>query len=87
LRVRNLFDKEFEFKIRIRDLLLSLSIMLSRGKKRLNRIIEKHRRKLLLGIFFLIIFIGIVGAAVYNSMYMQSNIGVEPALIFLLGHT
>jgi len=51
--------------------------MLSRGKKRLTHIIKKHKRELLLGIFFFVIFVGIVGAAVYNSMYMQSNISVE----------
>jgi hypothetical protein len=51
--------------------------ILDRGRKGIIYIIESHKKELLFGILLLIFVVGIAAAAVYNSMYMQSEIGVE----------
>ena len=51
--------------------------ILNRARKVISHIIENHKKELLLGIMLLILFVAIAAAAVYNSMYMQSEIGVE----------
>jgi hypothetical protein len=56
--------------------MLNLSIISGKVKKYVNNIVEKHKRELLIGIFLLIIFVGIVGATIYSSMYAQGNISV-----------
>jgi len=58
--------------------------MLKNARKRIENTTRRNRKIMLfLGVFLASTLVGIVGAAVYNSMYMQSNIGVESAIIFL----
>jgi|YelNatPaOPRAMG01_1025707.scaffolds.fasta_scaffold177733_2 hypothetical protein len=40
-------------------------------------VLENHK-ELLLGIFVLALFVAVVTATVYNSMHIQSTVGVEP---------
>jgi hypothetical protein len=48
---------------------------IDKWKKLLDNTLKKHKVELLLGMFFLTALVGVVCAVVYNSMYMQSNIG------------
>lgn len=59
------------------------SSILDRRRKGIIHIIENHKKELLLGILLLILVVGIAAAAVYSSMYMQSEIGVEISFFFL----
>jgi len=52
--------------------------LLDRVIKDIGYVIRDHKKELLLGILLLILFIKIVMATVYNSMNIQSEIGVEP---------
>ena len=57
---------------------LNFALALKNVRRCISEIVKKDRRKILwlCLLIFTSVFIGIVGAAVYNSMYMQSNIGV-----------
>jgi hypothetical protein len=51
---------------------------LSRGRKGARHIIENHKKELVIGILVLMFLVAVAAAAVYNSMHLQSTIGVEP---------
>ncbi|MCJ7560861.1 hypothetical protein MUO79_09655 [Candidatus Bathyarchaeota archaeon] len=51
--------------------------IVDRGRKGIRYIIENHKKELMLGILVLTLFVAVTAAAVYNSMYMQSQIGVK----------
>lgn len=51
--------------------------ILHQGRKGIRYIIENHKKELIIGILVLMFFVAVTAAAVYNSMYMQSTIGVE----------
>jgi len=51
---------------------------LDRLRKGISYVIENHKKELLLGMLLLILFVKIVVATIYNSMNIQSGIGVEP---------
>jgi hypothetical protein len=53
--------------------------ILNRGRKGIRYIIENHKKELLIGILVLTLFVAVAAAAVYKSMYMQSEIGITPA--------
>jgi hypothetical protein len=53
--------------------------ILEHGRKGIRYFIQNHKKELIIGILVLALFVTIVAAAVYNSMYMQSTIGVEPS--------
>jgi len=45
--------------------------------------VNKHRRKvLLLGLLLLFVFISVASAVIYNSMRVQSEVGVNAAFVF-----
>jgi len=50
--------------------------IISHGRKIAGRMVQDHKVELFLGLSFLILFTTIAAAAVVNSMYMQSQIGV-----------
>ena len=52
--------------------------VLSREKKGIRYIIENHKKELVIGILVLMLFVAVAAATVYNSMHLQSTIGVEP---------
>lgn len=58
---------------------LNFALALKNVRRCIREIVKKDRRKILwlCLLIFTSVFVGVVGAAVYNSMYMQSNIGVE----------
>lgn len=49
--------------------------------KRIKDVVRADRKMLLLGVLLALIAVGVVSAAIYTSMHMQGNIGVESALI------
>ena len=53
--------------------------LLKNAKIYVSEIVKKDRRKILLLCLFIFssVFIGIVAASVYNSMYTQGSVGVE----------
>jgi hypothetical protein len=53
--------------------------ILEHGRKGIRHFVQNHKKELIVGIFVLALFVTVVAAAVYSSMYMQSTIGVEPA--------
>lgn len=60
-----------------RKLKLSLALMLKNAKKRIDKIIKKDKRKiLLLCVLLLVVFVGVVSAIVYSSMFIENTIGV-----------
>jgi len=65
--------------ISIRDQKLKNLGILDRVRKGISSIIENHKKELLLGILLLTLVVGITAAAIYNSMYIQGQIGVKPA--------
>jgi len=61
-----------------RKVKLSLVLMLKNAKKRVDKIVKKDKRKiLLLCALLLVICVGVVSAIVYSSMFIKSTIGVE----------
>jgi hypothetical protein len=56
---------------------LKFPSILSRGRKGIRYIIVNHKKELVIGILVLMFFVAVVAAAVYNSMNLQSTIGVE----------
>ena len=65
--------------IGIRDYRLKFPRILSHGRKGMRYIVENHKKELVIGILVLIFLVAVAAAAVYNSMYMQSTIGVVPS--------
>lgn len=61
---------------------MNLALTLENVRKCINEVVKKDRRKMLFFCLMIIasVFIGVVGAAVYNLMYMQGSIGVEVSL-------
>jgi hypothetical protein len=57
---------------------LNFLSVLSRGRKGIRYIIENHKKELVIGILLLMLFVAVAAAAVYNSMHLQSTVGVEP---------
>jgi succinate dehydrogenase hydrophobic anchor subunit len=53
--------------------------VLSHGKKGIKYIVENHKKELVIAILVLMFFVAVAAAAVYNSMFMQIEIGVTPA--------
>ena len=51
--------------------------IVDRGRKGIRYIIENHKKELVLGLLLLILVVAVAAAAVYNSMYLQSTIGVK----------
>jgi len=58
---------------------LNLALALKNVRRCISEIVKRDGRKMLLLCILVLalIFIGIVGATVYNSMYLQSNVGVK----------
>ncbi len=52
--------------------------VLSRGRKGIKYIIENHKKELVIGVLVLMFLVAVAAATVYNSMHLQSTIGVEP---------
>jgi hypothetical protein len=48
------------------------------GRQGIRYLIENHKKEIVIGILVLMLFIVVAAAAVYNSMHLQSTIGVEP---------
>jgi len=55
--------------------------VITRNWKLIKEIMKKHRRKIIFLVSFLVIsvFIGIVGAIIYNWMQMTGNATIGPA--------
>ena len=53
--------------------------IISRGRKGIVYILENHKKEIVIGISLLILFVAVAAAAVYNSINLQSAIGVEPS--------
>jgi hypothetical protein len=51
---------------------------IGRLTKDIGYVIGNHKKELMLGMVLLILFAKTILAAVYNSMNVQSDIGVEP---------
>jgi len=51
---------------------------LDRVRKSIGYVIGNHKKELLLAMLLLILFAKIVAATIYNSMNIQSEVGVEP---------
>jgi hypothetical protein len=58
---------------------LKFTSILNRGRKGVRYLIENHKKELVIGILVLMLLVAVVAAVVYNSMYIQSIIGVESA--------
>jgi len=78
--IHKFLDKYGESIVTISDWMLNNPSILDRGRKGIIRIIENHKKELLFGILLLIFFVtvAVAAATIYNYMYMQSGIGVEP---------
>jgi hypothetical protein len=75
-RVHNLLDEQCSI-IKIRAIGLKSQGVFEQRRKGIRYIIQTHKKELIIGILVLALFVTVVAAAVYSSMYMQSTIGVE----------
>ena len=63
-----------ERELRVTD--LGFLRILSRGIRCVRYIIENHKKEFALGIVILTFFVAVATATIYNSMHMQSTVGV-----------
>jgi hypothetical protein len=57
---------------------LKFPSVFDRGRKGIRYIIKNHKKELVIGILVLMFFVAVAAAAVYHTMFIQSEIGVTP---------
>jgi len=62
---------------------MSLSFFKTKNTERNRTQTNKNRRKMLLiALLLVLFFVGVAVAAIYNSMHMESNVGVDVAFVY-----
>jgi hypothetical protein len=56
---------------------LDLIVTIKNAKNRVDKLLTNRTKMILICVAIASLLLGIAGAIIYNSMYMQSNIGVK----------